>query len=204
MHSLIKRHDASYRLPALQCCKAAVDAVEADTLGDELVEQQPPFEIGPRQPGKVTRRAGVAVARPPDPLFLHQGAPPKGNIPIDVDLAEPYDFAAGPNEEADEATTMWAVLALASVDPGNKDWAASRERALAWVNKATPGAGNEVLALRVVIEVKFGDADKARALATACSISRCELTPTVFRNLRMLMFNASSSIDCSLSWAEMW
>ena len=37
---------------------------------------------------------------------------------------------------------------------------------------------------------------------TACSISRCELTPTIFRNLRMLMLSASSSManaSCGLS-----
>src|SRR5580700_10454376 len=37
----------------------------------------------------------------------------------------------------------------------------------------------------------------ARALATACSISRCELIPTFFRNLRMLKFRASSFIEVS-------
>src|SRR5260370_17234959 len=37
----------------------------------------------------------------------------------------------------------------------------------------------------------------ARALATACSISRCELTPTIFKNLRMLRLKTSSFIDIS-------
>jgi len=33
-----------------------------------------------------------------------------------------------------------------------------------------------------------------RRVCTACSISRCELTPTIFRNLRMLRLNVSWSI----------
>src|SRR5579863_2185038 len=37
-------------------------------------------------------------------------------------------------------------------------------------------------------------APPAAASATACSIARCELTPTAFRNLRILRFNASSFI----------
>ncbi|MEO5770918.1 MAG: GlxA family transcriptional regulator [Burkholderiaceae bacterium] len=37
----------------------------------------------------------------------------------------------------------------------------------------------------------------ATAFATACSISRCELTPTTFRNLRILRLNVSSSIRVS-------
>ena len=32
----------------------------------------------------------------------------------------------------------------------------------------------------------------ATAFATACSISRCELTPTMLRNLRMLRLSVSS------------
>src|ERR1035437_7735091 len=40
-------------------------------------------------------------------------------------------------------------------------------------------------------------APTAAALATACSISRCELMPTDFRNLRMLKFSASSFIGIS-------
>ena len=38
----------------------------------------------------------------------------------------------------------------------------------------------------------------ATAFATACSISRCELTPTILRNLRMLRLSVSSSIRGSL------
>src|ERR1700737_2615111 len=44
-------------------------------------------------------------------------------------------------------------------------------------------------------------APAAAALATACSISRCELMPTVFKNLRMLRFRASSFIG-DLSFFE--
>jgi len=37
----------------------------------------------------------------------------------------------------------------------------------------------------------------ARAAATACSISCCDLTPTVFRNLRMLRLKVSSFMGLS-------
>lgn len=40
-------------------------------------------------------------------------------------------------------------------------------------------------------------APAAAALVTACSISRCELMPADFRNLRMLRFSASSFIGIS-------
>src|SRR5262245_14150618 len=36
------------------------------------------------------------------------------------------------------------------------------------------------------------------AFATTCSISRCELTPTVFRNLRMLRLKVSWSVIASV------
>src|ERR1700733_9303014 len=46
-------------------------------------------------------------------------------------------------------------------------------------------AGNDSVPLMAPVSV---------ALATACSISRCELMPTIFSNLRMLRFSASSFI----------
>src|SRR5678815_1441762 len=39
----------------------------------------------------------------------------------------------------------------------------------------------------------------AIALSTACSISRCELTPTILRNLRMLKLKVSWSIGASVT-----
>ena len=66
-----------------------------------------------------------------------------------------------PNTEADEATTLWAILALPK---GSKAEAASRDKALAWLKKTKPGAGHDSAALGLAVELRFGDRDRARAL----------------------------------------
>jgi hypothetical protein len=68
-----------------------------------------------------------------------------------------------PAREADEATTLWAVVALLPDARPDRE-KATRERALAWLKRTVRGAGNESLALRVVVEARFGDASRARAL----------------------------------------
>ncbi len=67
-----------------------------------------------------------------------------------------------PAREADEATTLWAVVALLDA-AGDRD-KASRKRALAWLKRTAQGDGNESLALRLVLEARFGDASRAQAL----------------------------------------
>jgi squalene-hopene/tetraprenyl-beta-curcumene cyclase len=61
------------------------------------------------------------------------------------------------------ATTMWTVLALASLDKPGEAVTRSRDQALAWVKKnAKPGQSNESLLLCYLMERQFGE--PARAL----------------------------------------
>lgn len=80
-----------------------------------------------------------------------------------------WDYAGQPqkrpNEEAHEATTGWAILALASLEPLDESVAASRAKALAWLQAARRGEGNEALVVRILIERQFGDAAQVEALA---------------------------------------
>lgn len=66
-----------------------------------------------------------------------------------------------PDAEADEATTIWAVLALPE---GSKAQAVARQRALDFLNKAKPGVGFDAHALRLAVEARFGDVKKAAVL----------------------------------------
>lgn len=63
-----------------------------------------------------------------------------------------------PAVEANEMTTLWAILALPK---GGKAEATSRQRALTWIAKSKPGAGHDAAALRLALEYRFGD--RARA-----------------------------------------
>jgi squalene-hopene/tetraprenyl-beta-curcumene cyclase len=58
-----------------------------------------------------------------------------------------------PSRESDAAATMWAMLALASLDQRDDP---SLERALAWVRSAPPGVSNEWLVGRLLVERRFG------------------------------------------------
>jgi hypothetical protein len=69
-----------------------------------------------------------------------------------------------PAPEANEATSLQAVLALASAD-GPGDSLQRRQRALAWLKRQPRGEGAEVLALRLIVEARFGDPAGAKALA---------------------------------------
>jgi Squalene-hopene cyclase N-terminal domain/Prenyltransferase and squalene oxidase repeat len=71
-----------------------------------------------------------------------------------------------PDAEADETTTMWALLALAALDPKDDAYAKARLQALAWARKNTTGQGNEAAVLRLLIELQFGDAARTKELAT--------------------------------------
>jgi hypothetical protein len=68
-----------------------------------------------------------------------------------------------PAKESDEATTLWAVLASLPDAKSDRE-KANRQRALAWLKRTARGAGNESLALRLVVETRFGDIVRARAL----------------------------------------
>ncbi len=63
--------------------------------------------------------------------------------------------------ENNEATTLWAVLALTTVEKSDPAYATSREQALAWLAKAPAGASNEALVVRLLVELEFGDVLRA-------------------------------------------
>jgi squalene-hopene/tetraprenyl-beta-curcumene cyclase len=67
-----------------------------------------------------------------------------------------------PPREGDEVTTLWTVLALAA--EGGRDVPAARDRARAWAKEAGPAETNELLALRLVIERRFGEPARAGGL----------------------------------------
>ena len=69
-----------------------------------------------------------------------------------------------PDAEANETTTLWAILALTFMEKSDPAYPQARDGALAWVKKQPLCAGNESLALRLVIEMKFGDAVRAKEL----------------------------------------
>lgn len=72
-----------------------------------------------------------------------------------------------PNEEADQATTLWALYALASLDIQDEAVIASRDRARAWYQKAKLGASNELLAVRLALAYKFGETEQVQELTRA-------------------------------------
>lgn len=74
-----------------------------------------------------------------------------------------------PDYEADEAATLWAALAVASVEKWDANYPKVRQRALAWLKDNHKGSGNEPAALRLVIETQFGKPERAAELAKALS-----------------------------------
>src|SRR5947209_2496628 len=54
-----------------------VDVVERETLGDQLVELEFPFEIQLRQHRKIVPWPGATVARSDQPFFAHESPEPK-------------------------------------------------------------------------------------------------------------------------------
>jgi hypothetical protein len=72
-----------------------------------------------------------------------------------------------PDAAADEATTLWAALALTSVEKWDAAYPKLRDRSLAWLKDNHKGAGNEPAALRLVIATQFGNPQQVAELARA-------------------------------------
>jgi Squalene-hopene cyclase C-terminal domain/Prenyltransferase and squalene oxidase repeat len=77
------------------------------------------------------------------------------------------DKIVAPIEDTDDVMTMLAVLALSSRDAGAEPLAVaqSRDKALAWLKDSAPGDNLHALALRIVIQQRFGKADQVPHLA---------------------------------------
>lgn len=65
-------------------------------------------------------------------------------------------------EESDGVVSLWALAALATVEPVDARTEARIERALAWLAEVEDGASNEWTVARAVVEQRFGDRDRAR------------------------------------------
>ena len=70
-----------------------------------------------------------------------------------------------PDAEADEATTLWAVLALTLVEKTDPAYPKARESAFGWLKTHQTGAGNEPAVLRVLIEARFGEPARVKERA---------------------------------------
>jgi squalene-hopene/tetraprenyl-beta-curcumene cyclase len=70
-----------------------------------------------------------------------------------------------PDTEADEAISLWAALALTSVEKQDPDYPKARDRALAWLKDNRPGGGTEPAVGRLLLELRFGEPTRAQALA---------------------------------------
>jgi N-acyl-D-amino-acid deacylase len=66
--------------------------------------------------------------------------------------------------ENNEATTLWALLALTSVEKMNPAYAKSRELGREWLKKSPSGESNETLVLRILLEDQLGDKERAKTL----------------------------------------
>jgi hypothetical protein len=89
-----------------------------------------------------------------------------------------------PDREADEATSLWATLALTSVEKQDPAYPKARERARAWLKDNHSGEGTEPAVVRLLLELQFGEPERARALAEALV--------------------ARQNADGSWSWAKGW
>src|SRR5262249_4476458 len=68
-----------------------------------------------------------------------------------------------PDPESDEATTLWAVLALPTSAPTDAAAMKAREQALGWVKKQPTGAGNEAAVARLLLAAQLNDAEAVKA-----------------------------------------
>jgi acylphosphatase len=72
-----------------------------------------------------------------------------------------------PVVDADDVTTMWALLALAGREQTGatkEAWPRARDRALAWLQETKGSDSNQALVLRVLIKQRFGKAEEVRPL----------------------------------------
>ncbi len=70
-----------------------------------------------------------------------------------------------PGAEADDAATLWAILALTPAEAAGVPTGTYRERAVAWLKQAPLSEGNEAVALRLVIAARLGDTARAAEMA---------------------------------------
>jgi len=69
-----------------------------------------------------------------------------------------------PDQENDEASTLWALLALPHGSKADAATLAAREKATSWLKTVKQGPGIDSLALRLAVEARFGDAAKTAEL----------------------------------------
>lgn len=69
-----------------------------------------------------------------------------------------------PVAETEAVTTLWAVLALASLEKPDDDAFKARDKALAFLKNVKPGESNESLLLLMLVEKQCGRAERATEL----------------------------------------
>lgn len=69
-----------------------------------------------------------------------------------------------PEAETNEVTTMWAVLALATLDKPDAPTDKGIKRAVDFLSQVKPGKSNESLIGALLVERKFGQAERAAGL----------------------------------------
>jgi hypothetical protein len=71
---------------------------------------------------------------------------------------------ARPAAETDSVTTMWAILALASLDDSDPSTLRSIMRAMTVLGDVKPGQSNESLVVSLLVQRRLGEAEKAKGL----------------------------------------
>src|SRR5207248_2530039 len=67
-------------------------------------------------------------------------------------------------KEANDATTMWSLLAVSAGNPTEEPLVRSRQRAREYLQTAAPGKTVQTLALRLMVAQQFGEPARAEAL----------------------------------------
>ena len=68
------------------------------------------------------------------------------------------------SEESDAVATMWTMLSLSPGGKSDTEASASREKAGTWLESAEVGVSNEWLLTRLLVEHRFGDAERRTEL----------------------------------------
>lgn len=78
--------------------------------------------------------------------------------------AQQFGNQRRPKKDADQAQTMWTILALSRLD-SHDGAAAARERAAQWLSTTEPGTTIDVQVLRLIVEQRLGKPERAAELA---------------------------------------
>jgi squalene-hopene/tetraprenyl-beta-curcumene cyclase len=147
-------------------------------LADDLIQRHGPALV---KRGRLSPLQNSLDAETAAQLLLSRGARPEGSIAAAaVELTgilvqaqrDDGSWKAGgqsydqrrPNAETEAVTTLWAVLALASLEKPGDDASKARDKALGFLKNVKPGESNESLLLLMLVEKQCGKAERATEL----------------------------------------